>query len=314
MKILKYWKHFIGSIRTFFCELCTKNLLCGIFQINGNDATTAREILEEIASNDFSRLQTHKDHLKKYAPLFLEFIESGNLDNEECIPQDLISGVIKYVLDAIKALYDTCEPDDFIYGRTPTRAELPCDYFPHHDPIRGKANYVADIRRITNNIDHCNKISRKHKTLTEGVCTVYCSHGICHGFQLLQSHESPRTVFDILLTKFKEMPSFIIYDNSCNLHVFCMRREPSRFAKTKFLVDRLHAPGHRCSVGYHMKTYKDDEKIKNINSVLVEQSNARLKNLNNQISCMKSDNAVEHLALNIALRNLNKNIDYYNSF
>ena len=62
-----------------------------------------------------------------------------------------------------------------------------------------------------------------------------------------------------------------------------------------------------------MSTYKNDEIIKNINSQVAEQTNARLRNLDSQISCMTSDNAIRHLAVFIAIKNLSKYVAYYTS-
>ncbi len=38
-------------------------------------------------------------------------------------------------------------------------------------------------------------------------------------------------------------PKLVIYDNSCNLHAYCLNREPEFFKDTLFVVDKV-----RCSV------------------------------------------------------------------
>ena len=96
----------------------------------------------------------------------------------------------------------------------------------------------------------------------------------------MDKHESPRTAFDILTTRFRTPPKVVVYDNCCKLHAMALKREPHRFRKTKFLVDRFHSKGHTCSDGYHMDTYHKDKNIREINSKLCEQLNARLINLN----------------------------------
>ena len=62
-----------------------------------------------------------------------------------------------------------------------------------------------------------------------------------------------------------------------------------------------------------MDTYDDVETINAINSSLVEQANARLVNLRNQIACMSSVNAMHHIAIFIALRNQSRNVELANS-
>ena len=110
----------------------------------------------------------------------------------------------------------------------------------------------------------------------------------------MESHESPRIAFELLMTYFTTMPKIIIYDNACHLMTYCLKREPARFKNTKFLIDRFHSSGHKCTKGYHMSTYKDDELICTINSQLVEQENKRFKTLNSQIANMTSENAIKH--------------------
>ena len=39
-------------------------------------------------------------------------------------------------------------------------------------------------------------------------------------------------------------PGVVIYDNGCNLHNYCLNRQPNFFKRTWFLVDRFHWPNH----------------------------------------------------------------------
>ena len=66
-------------------------------------------------------------------------------------------------------------------------------------------------------IDACRKYSSNHPTLTPGIFTIYCLHGVCCGFEVMEQHESPRYPFKIFLSRFVTPPT-IIYDNSCRLH------------------------------------------------------------------------------------------------
>ena len=118
-----------------------------------------------------------------------------------------------------------------------------------------------------------------------GLFTMFCRHGICLGFQVMDSAESPRTVFDILVRRFPKIPSLIIYDNACKLHLFALKREPARFQQTRFMVDRLHyRKGHvGCTLGYSMDSYSSNPYIKSINSQANEQANAALRRLATQL-------------------------------
>ncbi len=70
----------------------------------------------------------------------------------------------------------------------------------------------------------CSKIARGHPTLTPGIFTVFCPHGICYGFQAMKQHESPAVPFSIFKTRFPVAPRVIIYDNACHLHQYCLNR------------------------------------------------------------------------------------------
>ena len=238
--------------------------------------------------------------------MFVDFVGSVDLSRE------IISDVVHDVLESVKAPYNAAEPHHQRYGVASSKEETPLDYYPLcPDPIRGKANYTADRnRRNARNILNCNKISRRHKSMSQGIFTCFCVHGFSYGFSLLDKKESPKVAFEILMTRFPTMPRIVIYDNSCHLHLYAINRDPLKFANTMFLIDRLHSKGHLCTKGYHMNTYEVDNEIKNINSQIVEQANARLRNLSNQLACMSSDNALVHVKAFLAIKNLNIIVEY----
>ena len=111
-------------------------------------------------------------------------------------------------------------------------------------------------------------------------------------------------------------PQVIIYDNGCNLHNYCLNREPLFFKNSWFLVDRFHWPNHSggcflmhlpkpncfkffffllaCSVGYNLSSYPQ---FSAVNSQVVEQSNSLLKRIRSTVSYMSATNFVNHCAL-----------------
>ena len=288
------------SLQKLLKALSSPNPACGVFQHVGDDARIARDILREVATGVFRRTETHREHLEKYAPLLVDFVCSME------VPQYLISPVIDAILSAIDAPYQVPQPDPASYGIPASACQTPLDWFPAFLTWLGKANYGAD-RTANNDEDHCNKYSYGHRTLSPGIFTILCNHGICHGFQLMDKPESPRTAFDILVTRFKTLPSIVVYDNACRLHAMILKREPHRFRDTIFLVDRFHSTGHTCSDGYHMDTYHSNKKIRDINSQLCEHSNKDIRKLTSQVACMSSDNAIVHLSTLFGIRNKNVN-------
>ena len=45
----------------------------------------------------------------------------------------------------------------------------------------------------------CHKKKIGHHSLSPGILTTYCPHGISYGFEVLQNVESPRTPFQMML-------------------------------------------------------------------------------------------------------------------
>lgn len=79
---------------------------------------------------------------------------------------------------------------------------------------------------------------------------LFLSTGICYGYELMDSNESPNIPFTLPFTISLAAPSTVIYDNSCKLHTYCLNRYPDFFRGTWFLVDRLHWFNHRgCNDG-----------------------------------------------------------------
>ena len=100
------------------------------------------------------------------------------------------------------------------------------------------------------------KKSIGHPTPTPGIFTIYCPHGVCYGFEILQECGSPRHPFQIFKTRFLKPPNVIVYDNVCTLHQYCLNREPEFFKSICFLVDRFHWEEHiGCSAGYNLDEY-----------------------------------------------------------
>ena len=57
-------------------------------------------------------------------------------------------------------------------------------------------------------------------------------------------------------------PSLVGYDNSCNLHEYCLNRDPGFFKHTKFFVDRFHWFNHKGKlVPRHNRTATLDSQV-----------------------------------------------------
>ena len=121
----------------------------------------------------------------------------------------------------------------------------------------------------------CNKDYKEAGRYGAGMALFWCGrHRECIGWILLQNGESLEIIYSALVTRFRRLPKFVIYDNGCNLYEYCANRAPHLFADTIILSDGFHwANHHNCSRSFnssHMLA------IAGISSVTHEQKNANL--------------------------------------
>lgn len=68
--------------------------------------------------------------------------------------------------------------------------------------------------------------------------------------------ESARSVFELLYTRWPTAPEVVVYDNACNLSIYCDLREPYLFRNTTFVIDKLHKWNHKqCSPAFDFNNY-----------------------------------------------------------
>ena len=99
--------------------------------------------------------------------------------------------------------------------------------------------------------------------------------------------ESPETVFSLLFSRLSSGKHVIFYDNACNLHDYCIKREPEFFKDTLFFSDRFHQPDHtRCSTGYDINSFGWG---KFINTQVAEIGNSPISKFKTQTTFMTID-------------------------
>lgn len=150
-----------------------------------------------------------------------------------------------------------------------------------NDVFRRLRRYAAD-RHSSSAI--CNKMQRSSLNLLPGCVFYWCiSCRRCVFFHVMGDAESPRTIFDVLYTRWKTPPKVVCMDNGCNLHDFMLNREPLHFRNVEMHIDEPHFRGHkRCCPAYNTGAYSILE-----NSPLAEQKNRFLRSLESQLSYMK---------------------------
>ena len=298
------------SVQKIAGELSRDSPTCGILQIAGNDENTEeiRHILKIYTSGPIARSHTlihnNRVFLDKTCPLLVDFLFSLDIHTQAKM------NLVKDLLHSVDGPFTgRTLNDQHFYGEI-SDINTMFDFFPNNLPIRGKANYEADKPNEKLSTG-CRKLTHTHPTLTPGFFTILCKHGVCIGFQFMESPESPRTAFELLVRRFEKMPKYVIYDNACKLHLMALKREPILFQNTKFLVDRLHyRQGHTgCSLGYCMDSYSADKDIKSINSQANEQANRKLRLLSTQAIYMPPENVILHVKVFLSIRNMDKILD-----
>ena len=84
----------------------------------------------------------------------------------------------------------------------PPQPDSPLSFFPNLPQLHRDALYAADVvNQASTDSDSCRKNAYGHPTLSPGVFTIFCMHGICYGFEILKSHKSPKHPFSIFNTQ-----------------------------------------------------------------------------------------------------------------
>jgi hypothetical protein len=145
--------------------------------------------------------------------------------------------------------------------------------YPKHKHLYAKVGlYAADVGATS--LASCNHHMHQPGKSTAGVFTVFCMTCVrMIGFHVMPNAESERVMFDWMMSRGLCAPRYVCYDIACNLHRFCMSREPVFFRDTVFVQDDLHKGGHwMCSHAYHTDAHRRLDKR---NTQRCEQSNSR---------------------------------------
>ena len=158
----------------------------------------------------------------------MKFLEAATRDGQGKLPHTVCDLVLQ-IIDVCHAPFSKPPPPASFYP-PPTADDL--SFFPKLPLRSGKGHYTADKALKTYDNDSCRKASYGHPSLSPGIFTVFCPHGICYGFEVMQSSESPRHPLNIFRHRFLRPPQVIVYDNACKLHQYCLNREPYFFQNT----------------------------------------------------------------------------------
>ena len=155
-------------------------------------------------------------------------------------------------------------------------------YFtPHGNQIRKQPVYCVDqAKKNDDDVPCVDEICRKKfPSVSYGgfgyMFLWFCPiHGHCYGFHLISGGEGRKDPFSSLFKYLPKAPTDIFYDFACQLHEYCLNREPQYFLNTRFWHDLFHGITHKCG-----KCFKSSRicGMVGINSEICEQFNSYLQ-------------------------------------
>jgi len=278
------------GIQDLFRCVASASPVCSYVYPSDSVHSTIRSLCDTGTKSDAKLLKS----LQREAPIFFNILTElmGS-----CFPEEF-KGLLLFLCDkSMVPFAGAC-----VVSTSDRVSSTSLCSFPNLPELRLRGRFAQDKDGVKT--DSCRKFYRGHPRLMPGIFTIYCSHGICYGYQVMESQESPNVPFTIFRTRFPVAPKLVIYDNACGLHAYCLNRDPLYFQKTSFMVDRFHWKNHTgCSLGYDIKKYLH---LKDVNTEINEQQNAATKRLKNQLSYMNTQHFLMHCNFFFWYQNIKK--------
>jgi len=141
---------------------------------------------------------------------------------------------------------------------------------------------------------------------------MFCPHGICLGFKIMETAEGESMVFEDLYHRFHRPPA-VYYDRGCKLHTYALRRDADYFASARFRLDSLHAKNHTgCASTYDPTAFRTltlpagPGASAVVNTQAAEQANASLQQIRSPVAFMTFDHFMQQVRWFLARRNMRK--------
>ena len=120
---------------------------------------------------------------------------------------------------------------------------------------------------------------QRQSTYTPGsiILSCSCSNSISYGVKVMQRDEGPRCILDTIISRFAQIPRFIVYDFACGLFSSAVNTLWWAISETTIVTDNFHSKNHRsCSPSYLPRCYTD---LDLCNTVAHEQNNRPITQL-----------------------------------
>ncbi|MGH0164535.1 UNVERIFIED_CONTAM: hypothetical protein FKN15_047530 [Acipenser sinensis] len=106
------------------------------------------------------------------------------------------------MVQVAKAPFQTAPPKS---GQTLNEDSSDLSFFPLLPLIRDRGNYKADgERKLEESTQFCRKPTVRHPALIPGIFTLFCVHGVCYGYSVMESAESVNIPFTIMRRRLME--------------------------------------------------------------------------------------------------------------
>ena len=220
--------------------------------------------------------------LKKYSCELLHLFQAAIVTNA-------IGVIVSFVLQLINRI-------EYLHNTknrpTPHIQEIPNSY----NPSKGIAYYFTPSGNQIRKMPGYEEVGGERRIIddppeVDGACTKnypgvsyggfgyillwFCPiHGHCYGFHLISGGEGRKDPFSSLFKYKPEAPKELFYDNTCQLHEYCLNREPAWFLDTWFWHDLFHSIGHLCRSNYKSRRVLGLEAL---NTEICEQVNSFLQ-------------------------------------
>ena len=228
---------------------------------------------------------------------------------------DMISNFCTSIIDLVKAIHEEDDPAPPVVRQPGTynpRSGTAYYFTEHGEKIRQLPIYEVGGKTRSKTHDdapHVDPPCRKFfPEVSFGgfgyIFLWFCPiHGHSYGFHMIAGGEGRKDPFASLYKYCETMPEHVFFDFACQLHEYCMNREPDLFRNTRFWHDLFHQIGHLC--GYNFRSGRVLG-LTGINSEICEQWNSFLQCVKYTASHLTQDHFVCFLQYHLHLINEEK--------
>ena len=294
-----------ADAKGIFKDISTQSSTVSLFQVV--DERLMNELIQDLKLP--GKISFSTEFIQKYPNVYerLRDIQHVTKQRRE-IPLSIKILYQKLTEFCLDFYLNTEEREEEVYTER-LDGEVAAEFFPQFPAVYERARYKADQRgsrqEKENHRNLCSKLFPEHQKLTPGlfIMTCCCPKKRIYGIKKMIEGESPKIIFDIVMTRFEpEYSPDLIYDASCKAKEVGLNREPRRFMELLITSDPLHIENHStCSDSFQSTKYKH---LKGLNKEACEQFNSILRRIQTSLTYMTYKNYLNALKVFVAFHNI----------